>query len=152
MLGDANYYHVRISPKRANATTDFTHFMNEMEITKEAKWDKDHNGKMQIGDYIGFIVGNAGEELVYIFKIKSELPLDKRESWWSETAYANNSANSTKHRVPILLTKDHEFAKTWAWSDIKEKVGIAPNFPSWMPRGTQLVAKKHLLPFLVLDK
>jgi hypothetical protein len=152
MLGDSKYYHVRISPKSQNPKADFSNFMNEMEITNEAKWDKDHNGKMKIGDYIGFIVGKAGEEVVHIFKIKSELPLDKRESWWSETAYANNSTNTTKYRVPILLTKDHKFPKTWEWSDIKKKVGIAPNFPTWMPRGTQLVAKKHLLPFLVENK
>jgi hypothetical protein len=152
MLGTAKYYHVRISPKSQNPKADFTNFMNEMEITHEAKWDKDHKGKMKIGDYIGFIVGKAGEEIVHIFKIKSELPLDKRESWWSETTYANNSTNTTKYRIPILLTSDHEFSKTWEWSDIKKKVGIAPNFPTWMPRGTQLVAKKHLLPFLVENK
>ena len=144
---EPNCFLVRINIKQQNPATDYSLFMNDMEIINEAKWDKDHKGKIKIGDYIGFIVGKAGETVVHIFQVKSELPLDERESWWSDTAYTYNTSNSTKHRVPILLTKNHSLAKTWSWSDIKEKTGLAPGMPTWMPRGTQKVAKKHLLPF-----
>jgi len=154
MTENANYYHVRINPKRQNPSADFTIFMNEMNITNEAKWDKDHNGKMKVGDFIGFILGNAGEEIVHIFKVKSELPLNKREPWWvGKTPYTvSNGVNTKKHRVPITLTSEHELAKTWDWSDIKQKVGLSPNCQTWMPRSTQLVVKKHLLPFVVGGK
>ena len=148
-MENSNYSHVRISPSRKNPIKDFTLFMNEMTITNQGKWDKDHKGALAAGDFIGFIVGKTGEEVVYIYKVIKELPLTKRESWWSEKAYTeNNGIKSTKHRVPILLTNEHEYPKTWAWSDIKKKVGLSPKCSTWMPRGTQRVVKKHLLPFV----
>lgn len=133
-----------------NASSDWQLFMNDMTITNQGKWDKDHKGKIVAGDYLGFIIGEKGEEVVKIFKVKEELPLNLRESWWSEKAYTeNNGVNSTKHRVPILLTNQHELPKTWAWSDIKKNVGLSPNCSTWMPRGTQRIANSNLLPFVL---
>ena len=145
-----NYYHARINPSCMKASFDWQLFMNDMTITNQGKWDKDHKGKIVAGDYLGFIIGEKGEEVVKIFKVKEELPLNQRESWWSEKAYTeNNGVNSTKHRVPILLTNQHELPKTWAWSDIKKNVGLSPNCSTWMPRGTQRVANSNLLPFVL---
>jgi hypothetical protein len=148
-MEEYDYYHVRINNKTENPTSDFNLMMNDMEITNEGKWDKDHEGKMKVGDFLGFITGEKGKERVHIFKVKEELPLNKRESWWSNMKYTeNNGVGITKHRVPILLTREHELPKTWEWSDIKLKVGLSTDLSSWMPRGTQRVVKKQLLPFI----
>ncbi len=143
------YYHVRISPKRANPTSDLVMFMNEMEITGEGKWDQDFQGKMATGDYLGFIIGKTGNEMVHIFKVKETLPLSEREPWWNTNhPYTDgNGINAPVKRVPLILTNDHNLPKTWAWQDIKEKVGLAQNCSSWMPRGTQRIIATHLLPF-----
>jgi len=140
------YFHTRINCE--NAKGDFINFMNEIELTNQAKWDKDHSGKIKLGDYIGFIVTIKGEEEVLILKVEKELPIKDRESWWSEEAYnKNNSTCSTKHRVPIILTNVHDLPKKWSWCDIKKKVGLSKNCSTWMPRGTQRIKDKHLLPF-----
>ena len=69
---EPNCFLVRINIKQQNPATDYSLFMNDMEIINEAKWDKDHKGKIKIGDYIGFIVGKAGETVVHIFQVKSD--------------------------------------------------------------------------------
>jgi hypothetical protein len=138
-------YIVRINGKK-NPKYDLEVFLNTMSVNTEASWDKDFRNKMKVGDYLGFIVGEKGSEIVHIFKVKGETG---REPHWEKHApyVPGNGIHSVKHRVGILLTNVHDLPKTYDWKIIKKSVGFAPACDSWMPRGTQVVKKKHLLPF-----
>jgi len=145
----AELFIVRISPTRHTPGSDYTMFTNDIELTGNGKWDQDFNGKMKTGDYLAFITGINGNEMVNIFKVTKTLPLSEREVWWSKNAYTTgNGINNTKNRIPLILTNEHELPKTWAWKDIKEKVGLSPNCSTWMPRGTQRVKNASRMPFL----
>jgi hypothetical protein len=144
-----NVYIIRIGDNRRDSKTDFDLFMNNIELTGQGKWDKDFKGQMTIGNYLGFIIDKDGKKIVRFFKVKAELPIDSRESWWSEKAYnINNGINGTSKRTPILLTSEHDGPKMWDWKDIKIKLGYSPGCATWMPRGTLRVKKNNLLPFI----
>ena len=145
----SDYYHVRISPKHQGPNRDFQMLMNDMAITDEAKWDQDSQGKIKKGDYLAFITGPTGNELVYIFLVKQVLSLSEREEWWATTSYMpnNGGAIAVAHRAPMTLTNVHDLPKTWSWQDIKTTVGLSPQCSSWMPRGTQRINNAYRLPF-----
>ena len=142
----AKYYHVRISNKK-NPTTDYNIFLNVINEKKEAPWDKDTYNKIKTGDYLGFIIGKTGEEVVDIYKVKSETI---RENHWEQNCpyVSGNGTRSVKHRNGIILINEHTLPKKIEWKVIKENINFAPNNASWMPRGTQVVKNKKLLPFV----
>jgi hypothetical protein len=137
----ANYYHVRISRKVPKE--DYARFKDDILEKEEAIWDKDARNKIKIGDYIGFIVGENGHQMVEIYKVKSET---LRETVWkqNEPYVQGNGIHEVKHRVGIILTSIH---KSFEWKKLKKDINFAPNNPIWMPRGMQVVKNKHLLPF-----
>ena len=126
-------YQVRISTKK-NPKFDFDIFINDIKIKNEASWDKDKSNKIKIGDYIGFIIGENGKEIVNIFKVKDET---KRETHWKhdEPYVLNNGTHSVKHRDGIILTNIHETIKTIEWVVLKKSINFANGNKSWMPRG-----------------
>ena len=143
-----NYYHVRISPKHENPSSDFTLFMNDIELTGEGKWDQDAQGKLTAGDYLGFIVGPKDKQQVNIFKVKNILTESEREVWWQQKSYTSgNTSKPVSDRKAIVLIKEHELPSTWPWLDMKEKIGLAPKLDSYIPRGTQRVIKASRMPF-----
>ena len=142
---EAAFFIVRISVQK-NPKYDYKVFSDAISVNTEAPWDMDFRNKMKVGDYLGFIVGEKGSETVHIFKVKSETV---RELHWEKHApyVPGNGKHSVEHRVAIILTNVHDLPKTYDWKIIKESTGLAPARDSWMPRGTQVCKKKHLLPF-----
>jgi hypothetical protein len=89
------YYHVRINPKRTDVMTDFSIFFTEILVTREGRWDKDSKNRIVVGDYLGFITGPVGEEVVYIYKVEREGTADERPSHWaSATPYTSNNGQT----------------------------------------------------------
>ena len=103
------YYHVRINPKRTDVMTDFSIFFTEILVTREGRWDKDSKNRIVVGDYLGFITGPVGEEVVYIYKVEREGTADERPSHWaSATPYtSNNGQTAVSDRQVIILTNKH---------------------------------------------
>jgi hypothetical protein len=149
----AEYYHVRISPKRKVVDHDFGIFLSEMMATREGKWDKDGKNGIVAGDYLGFITGPCENALVYIFKVSREGSIKERPWYWAnDTPYnEGNGTNSVSERQVIILTNNHSLPKTYEWSDFKAKTGLGGSCISWMPRGTQRVVNKKRLPFKIDD-
>lgn len=145
------YFHVRINSTKENPNRDFNIFMTEMITNRTAIWDKDKGNKIKTGDYLGFITGPNGKEIVYIFRVKNELPTHMRPRHWeSAMPYTDPRAGSVSDRGVIELTNDHSLPKTCEWSEIRRTTGLGNSYPSWMPRGTSRVVKKSLLPFAEL--
>jgi hypothetical protein len=142
---EAAFFIVRINGKN-NPKYDYKFFLDAISVNTEAPWDKDWQNKIKVGDYLGFIVGEKGFETVHIVKVKSETV---REPHWKKHGpyVPGNGTKHVKYRCGIILTNVHDLPKTYDWKIIKESVGLAPACDSWMPRGTQVVKKKHLLPF-----
>ena len=139
-------YMVRISPASKKPMKDFGILQEEVRQSGEGFWDKDHQNKLKVGDYLAFIVGNKPEQKVYFFKIKKEMDSNNRPSHWaSQTPYTNgNGIDSVKHRQVIVLTESRSYS-TMTWITFKEILGLSPNCSSWMPRGTTRVVNKYKL-------
>ena len=122
-----------------------------MITTRSGIWDKDKDNKIKVGDYLGFITGPIGNELVYIFLVKNELPHEMRPRHWVSAAphTENNGVTSVSNRGVIELTNEHSLPKTCEWSEIRRTTGLGKECATWMPRGTSRVAKKNLLPFAI---
>ena len=142
-----NYYHVRIGVTAKTPKYDYGIFLETIKSKSEAPWDKDSRNKIKVGDYVGFITGEKHTEfIVEIYKVKSEIQREKH--WNTVVPYVEgNGTNTVQHRTGILLTNVHDLPKIMEWDLIKERINFAPNNPSWMPRGMQVVKNKHLLPF-----
>jgi hypothetical protein len=145
------YYHVRISPKRVDVMTDFSIFFTEILATREGRWDKDSKNRIVVGDYLGFITGPVGEEVVYIYKVEREGTADERPSHWaSATPYtSNNGQTAVSDRQVIILTNKHTLPKTFEWRKFRSITGLGGKCVAWAPRGTQRVADKKALPFQI---
>lgn len=138
------YYHTRVSPNRSQPSSDFAKFMSDIVTKRESVWDKDHRGKINVGDYLGFITGETGKELIYIFRVKEELPHYMRPDHWAQNKSHTNGVENVDHRGVIVLTNIHHLPKTFEWSVFQKATGIGR-----IPQGTQRVAtKKNLIPFI----
>jgi hypothetical protein len=133
----AKYYHVRISNKK-NPKNDYKYFMDSIRVKNEAAWDKDCYNKIKIGDYVGNDVN--------IFKVKEETV--RENHWEKNNPYTlGNGRGPVQNRNGIILTNIHSVPKVLEWKKIKESINFAPNNPSLMPRGMQVVKNKCLLSF-----
>lgn len=145
------YYHTRVNPSRSQPSSDFGIFMSEMMATRQGIWDKDKGNKLKKGDYLSFITGPVGNEIVYIYLVKEELPSYMRPSHWaSAKPYTeNNGITSVDDRGVIVLTNEHSLPKTIEWSDVRRATGLGGDCSTWMPRGTQRVKNSERLPFQI---
>jgi hypothetical protein len=145
------YYHVRINPKREEVMNDFCLFFTELLTTRQGRWDKDSKNRIVVGDYIGFITGPVGEEVVYICKVEREgVARDRPTHWASTTPYtSNNGKSSVADRQVIILTNKHELPKTFEWRKFRAITGLGKGCVAWAPRGTQRVVNKKTLPFQI---
>jgi len=148
------YYHVRINPKRENAMTDFSLFFTELLTTRQGRWDKDSKNRIVVGDYLGFITGPVGEEVVYICKVDREGTVEERPTHWaSATPYtSSNGKTSVDDRQVIILTNKHALPKTFEWREFRTITGLGGDCTTWAPRGTQRVANKKTLPFQIEEQ
>ena len=129
------YYHVRINPKRTDVMTDFSIFFTEILVTREGRWDKDSKNRIVVGDYLGFITGPVGEEVVYIYKVEREGTADERPSHWaSATPYtSNNGQTAVSDRQVIILTNKHTLPKTFEWRKFRSITGLGGKCVAWAP-------------------
>ena len=142
------YFHVRINPKRQDVMTDFSIFFAELISTRQGRWDKDSKNRISVGDFLGFITGPVGEEIVYICKVEREGTIDERPAHWkSITPYTgNNGTSNVSDREVIILTNNHDLPKTFEWRKFRTITGLGGECTSWAPRGTQRVVNKTKLP------
>lgn len=150
--GRADYFHTRVNPNKSQPNSDFGIFMADMVTKKEAIWDKDHYNKMKIGDYIGFITGPTGTEMVYIYKVKEELPASYRSVYWksSDPHTEGNGKTAVRERGVVMLTNVHNLPhKQYEWREIRDALQRSTNGSAkGIPRGTErVVTNKNLLPF-----
>jgi hypothetical protein len=119
------YYHTRVNPIRAQPNSDFAMFMAEMLATRRAIWDKDSRNKIVVDDYLGFITGPIGNELVYIYKVEKELPSYMRPSHWASAKphTEGNGETSVDKRGVIVLTNEHELPKKIEWNEVRRATG-----------------------------
>lgn len=131
------YYVVRINQKpqrkTMNIVKDFNYLLNELKQFGTGKWDKDTHNRIQVGDFIGFILDDG---LVHFYKIIDEDKNGNRHSHWHSDVPYNQTTNasSPSHRDVIVLTSQGHF--THPWESLKKDAGYKDNY---MPRGTTKV-------------
>lgn len=141
---EPEYYHTRVSPQRSQPSSDFAKFLSEIVTKRESVWDKDHRGKIKTGDYLGFITGETGKELIYIFRVKKELPHYMRPDHWAQNRSHTSGVENVDKRDVIVLTNEHPLPKTFEWLLFQKATELGR-----IPQGTQRVAtKKYLIPFV----
>ena len=129
------FHIVRISddPKRAaNARRDYKKLQEQM-VSEEndVKWDNSHKNNIQNGNWIGFIVGPVGYEIVECYKVKNVLSIDQREINWSNNQYTDQITNPVNNRNVIILEKQPPYKMLWkTW---KQNCNYKPKYT---PRGT----------------
>ena len=119
------FWLIRITdtPKRnPTAQRDYAHFQEEIVAHQSGLWDKDEDNRMQVGDWVGFIVGPASAAVVRVFRVAEELTVAERQPWWSES-----------HRVAVRLVPGP--AQGYDWNDWRASVGLSSKY--W-PRGTNV--------------
>ena len=145
-----SYFIVRISPSRKEAKKDFAVFMSEIISDRKGKWDKDSKNKMRVGDFLGFITGPTGSELVYNFIVKDELDeIHRPTHWCSNTAYFEEGIQAVNKRKVIILTNEHNIPRTIEWSNLKRETGYKPNYT---PRGTHPIHEEKAQQMTFYDK
>ena len=143
------YYHVRINPNRVKPASDLDVLFSQLLKSRKGAWDKDHANRIKVGDYLGFITGQKGDELIYILKVEEEKTVEARlDHWASDLPYTdNNGICSVADRQVIILTNKHDLPKTYEWRTFRDDTGLGKECVSWMPRGTQRVTERYTLPF-----
>jgi hypothetical protein len=143
------YYHVRINPDRVKPAADLVVLFSQLLKSRKGVWDKDHANRIKVGDYLGFITGQKGDELIYILKVEEEKTVEARpDHWESDLPYTdNNGICSVADRCVIILTNKHDLPHEYEWCKFRAETGLGKECVSWMPRGTQRVANKKTLPF-----
>ena len=112
--------------KNQCAFTDMTYLLCAIAEDCDLKWDQPHKSKTdaQKGDLMVFVFGIghplAGESI--ILQVDSVLPIDQRETHWSDTGYTKNNSNS-RQRGCVLFKRDFSFGR-WTASGNKIKQGF----------------------------
>ncbi len=123
---DSTIYIVRISHK--NAIYDY----NIMKQQQIKVWDKDSKNRIQVGDWLGFIVNDDyGEPLVELYYIERQMDSSKRPSHWKDDKYTDQKINGYNNRRSVIVFKNQPEIK-YHWDDWKKAVAYSPNY---MPRG-----------------
>lgn len=104
------------------AQRDYERFEEEIADHRTGLWDKDEDNRMQVGDWVGFIVGPSSAAVVWIFRVAEELTVAERQPWWS-----------VSHRVAVRLVPGP--AEGYDWNDWRASVGLSSKY--W-PRGTNV--------------
>ena len=133
------FYMVRINRKVPKE--DYARFKNDIQLKKEAIWDKDARNKIKPPDKILFIVGEK-DPTVDIYEVIGETA---REPDWKQNGpyVSGNGTQAVKHRIGIIL----KFQESIEWKKLKKDINFAPNNSSWMPRGMQRIKNKQNLNF-----
>ena len=95
-------------------------------------WDKDSNNKMKPNSWLGFIVGEVGNEVVELFYIEDDCTIDRPSHWSSIEDYTDQGTNTApKIRQTLIFRKQDIIRMTW--KEWKERTGYKEKYT---PRGT----------------
>ena len=134
-ISNAQMYLVRISLRKGAETArhDYSFLKKENAEGKQAIWDKDARNTISIGDWLGFIVGENGNEIVDLYQVVREAHVSERPVHWKRINSYTNQETTTKPiaRELIVLSSDNPIQMEW--SDWKRKVDYKEKY---MPRGT----------------
>ena len=132
---------VRISPKLKIGKRDYNTLQKQIEQNQCPIWDKDSRNRIQVGNYLGFIVGDKGSESVIIHKVIRDGPVEERHVTWKTNTPYNTGKQRVNHRETIYLSVN-SIVFSWRWW--KQTVKYSPNCPSWVPQGTTRCRKNPL--------
>ena len=134
-ISDAKMHLVRISLRNGAeaARHDYGILKDENAQGKETLWDKDARNKIHIGDWLGFIVGENGDEVVELYQVVGEAPVSKRPVHWKRIESYTNQETTTKPIARELIVLSSDNPTQMEWSDWKRKVDYKDKY---MPRGT----------------
>ena len=110
---DSTIYIVRISHQ--NAFIDYEIMKN----STEKLWDKDSNNRIQVGDWIGFIIGRGNDIKIELYHVQSELDTTKRPNHWKKNKYTNQVSTSLNIYREVIQLKN-QLILSYMWCDWKK--------------------------------
>jgi len=152
-ISEAVIYIVRIS-QRKNATAardDYNFLKKDNARGKNAMWDKDTRNNIAIGNWIGFIVGENGNEVVELYQVIGEAPISKCPKHWKRVKIYTDQDTATKPitRELIVLSSDDPVQLEWNyWKravDYKEKYTPRGTTKARNPFGHDRIMPNHML-------
>ena len=95
-------------------------------------WDADKDNRIQVGDWLGFILGNASDARVEIFQIHEIQSPSKRPPHWNLHQYTSQGVQKDVKKRNVLLFEKRDPIYV-SWNQWKKEVKYKSNY---MPRGT----------------
>ena len=122
-IGNKDLWLCRIGPDRTIPCNDYIRFKESITKNGEGLWDKDSRNKINIGDKLGFIVGQKDNEMIDMYSvINTKSKSERHDEWNVDIPYNELSAPEPKTREVIVLKKDN---CKYVDSDGVVKTGIA---------------------------
>lgn len=125
-----NIFIVRISPKNGKAPLEDYAIMKDKTNPDAYKWDRDASGRIQKGDWLGFILGDVNNATVELFKVDSIGGI--RPNHWKTTKYTSQKVDISVSQRDVILFEKKE-PVYMSWNHWKKKVNYSDKY---MPRGT----------------
>lgn len=124
-----NIYIVRISSP--SASNDYRIMIQRLEENGISEWDSDKQNRIEIGDWLGFILGDTHEARVELFKVVDKKGAKNRPDHWNSHQYTYQKVNESvcNREVIYFSQKGPEIS----WNLWKQKVNYSAIY---MPRGT----------------
>ena len=123
---DSTIYIVRISHQ--NAFIDYEIMKN----SSKKLWDKDSKNRINVGDWLGFIVGKENDIRIEIYFVESELDVSKRPNHWEKNKYTDQVSTSLNIFREVIQLKN-QIILSYSWSEWKYHCNYKEKY---MPRGT----------------
>ena len=124
-----NIFIVRISSKNKCALKDYA-IMKEKKNPHAYKWDRDGSGRIQRGDWLGFILGDVNDATVELFKV--DTIGGDRPPHWKTTNYTSQKEDKLVCLREVVTFEKREPVHM-EWNLWKKKVNYSDKY---MPRGT----------------
>ena len=135
---NSTIYIVRISHQNAYIDYDI------MKRSNTKLWDKDSKNRIQVGDWIGFIVGQEENIVIELYLVESELDVSKRPKHWKKNKYTDQVSTSLNIFREVIQLKN-QIILSYSWSDWKYHCNYKEKY---MPRGTTKSKNPfHSLPY-----
>ena len=124
-----NIFIVRISPKKKGPLEDYS-IMKDETNPHAYKWDRDAYGRIQKGNWLGFILGDVDDAIVELFKVDEIGGI--RPGHWETTKYTDQKVDRLVSTRDVILF-EKKGPVYMDWNHWKKKVNYRDKY---MPRGT----------------
>ncbi len=131
-IGDEQVYIVRISQKSVGAQKDYEIMKDKIDNGYSSEWDSVKGNRVKVGDWMGFILGEASSAEVELYQVGEIKGPEHRPKHWANRQYTSQQVQESVKNREVVVFKNQK-SLTIDWAEWKEDVGYKEKY---MPRGT----------------